>query len=131
MDDLAQLSESVRTGDVRRSDFLKYAGVLGLSAGGALALLAETARAGGVPGPVDLPGGPGGTQKPNLGLRAHVNRFSHLVINVSDLERSREFYEATFPVTAVARTNGPAQPYPSLGLKRGRFDGYMLSDSQA
>jgi catechol 2,3-dioxygenase-like lactoylglutathione lyase family enzyme len=131
MDELAQLGESVRTGTVRRSDFLKYAGALGLGATGALALLAEQARAGGFPGPVDLPGGPGGTQTPSMGLRAHVNRFSHLVINVSDLERSREFYEATFPVTAVARTNGPAQAYPSLGLKQGRFDGYVLRDSQA
>ena len=32
---------------------------------------------------------------------------------------------------AVARTNGPAQSYPSLGIKHGQFDGYMLRDAQA
>ena len=32
------------------------------------------------------------------GLRGHINRFSHVVINVSDLDRSVEFYEKTFPV---------------------------------
>ena len=36
------------------------------------------------------------------GLRGHVNRFAHVVINVSDLERAVDFYEATFRYAAVS-----------------------------
>ena len=93
-----------------------------MSAAGAL-LAAERAAA------VDIAFPPGETPTPERGLRAHINRFSHLVINVSDLERARGFYEATFPVTVTARTNGPPQPFRSLGIKRGQFDGYMLNDA--
>jgi catechol 2,3-dioxygenase-like lactoylglutathione lyase family enzyme len=127
MDDFGQLAEEARGGTLRRDDFLKRAAALGVGAGGAFALLAATGKA----HAAQFPDRPGETGQPNKGLRAHVNRFSHLVINVSDLERSREFYETTYPLKAVARTNGPAQAYPSLGLKRGQFDGYMLRDSQA
>lgn len=45
------------------------------------------------------------------GLRGHINRFAHTVINVSNLERAVEFYEATFPVRRRQRINGPAQSY--------------------
>lgn len=127
MDDYGQLAEGARSGTLRRDDFLKRAAALGVGASGAFGLLAatDTARA------TDKFLRPGEPSQADVGLRAHVNRFSHLTINVSDLERAREFYEATLPVTVVARTNGPAQAYPSLGLKRGRFDGYMLRDAQA
>jgi catechol 2,3-dioxygenase-like lactoylglutathione lyase family enzyme len=60
------------------------------------------------------------------GIRAHVNRFSHNVINVSDLDRSVEFYEATFPVRRRCRIDGPAQAYPSLGIENGQFRGWVL-----
>jgi catechol 2,3-dioxygenase-like lactoylglutathione lyase family enzyme len=60
------------------------------------------------------------------GIRAHVNRFSHNVINVSDLDRSVEFYEATFPVRRRCRIDGPAQGYPSLGIEHGQFRGWVL-----
>lgn len=60
------------------------------------------------------------------GLRGHINRFSHTVINVSDLDRALAFYEATFPVRRVCRIDGPAQPYPGLGIERGRFRGWVL-----
>lgn len=66
-----------------------------------------------------------------LGLRPHVNRFAHVTANVSDLERAREFWEAVFPVKAVARTGGTSHPFRSLGLDSGRFDGYMLQDSSS
>ena len=45
------------------------------------------------------------------GLRGHINCFSHVVINVSDLDRSVEFYEKTFPVQRWGRINGPVQSY--------------------
>ncbi|MFN8108893.1 MAG: VOC family protein [Thermoleophilia bacterium] len=60
------------------------------------------------------------------GIRAHVNRFSHNVINVSDLDRSVEFYEATFPVRRRCRIDGPAQAYRSLGIDHGQFRGWVL-----
>lgn len=60
------------------------------------------------------------------GLRGHINRFSHTVINVSDLERALAFYEATFPVRRVCRINGPAQAYRGLGIERGQFSGWVL-----
>lgn len=127
MDETGLLVEEARAGTLRRDDFLKRAAVLGIGAGGALALLAGADAASGAQF-TEVPGGP---RRPHRGLRSHVNRFSHLTINVSDLDRAREFYEATLPLTVIGRTNGSAQPYPSLGIKRGRFDGYMLGDGQA
>ncbi len=62
------------------------------------------------------------------GLRGHVNRFSHVVINVSDLERAVEFYEKTFPVRRRQRLNGPAQRYAGLGIEHGQFEGWVLEN---
>lgn len=62
------------------------------------------------------------------GLRGHINRFSHTVINVSDLDRAVEFYEATFPVRRRQRINGPAQAYAGLGIARGQFDGWVMEN---
>lgn len=64
-----------------------------------------------------------------LGLRPHVNRFAHVTVNVSDLDRARAFWEATFPVTVTARTGGTRQRFSSLGIDDGQFDGYMLEDT--
>jgi catechol 2,3-dioxygenase-like lactoylglutathione lyase family enzyme len=124
MDDYGQPAEGARSDTLRRDHFLKRAAILGVGASGLLAA-AATASA------TDKPPRHGEHHRANGGLRLHVNRFSHLTINVSDLERAKAFYEATLPLKVVARTNGPAQAYPSLGLTRGRFDGYMLRDSQA
>ncbi len=67
--------------------------------------------------------------RPTTGaLRPYINRFSHLTVNVSDLERSREFWESVFPARVVARTGGTEQAFPSLGVERGSFIGYMLQD---
>ena len=64
------------------------------------------------------------------GLRGHINRFSHVVINVSDLDRAVEFYEATFPVRRRQRINGPLQRYVGLGIEQGQFDGWVLENKQ-
>ncbi len=65
-----------------------------------------------------------------FGLRGHINRFSHTVINVSDLERAVEFYEATFPVRRRQRINGPAQRYAGLGIEHGQFEGWVLENKK-
>ncbi len=64
------------------------------------------------------------------GLRGHINRFSHVVINVSDLDRAVEFYERTFPVKRRQRLNGPAQAYHGLGIAQGQFDGWVLENKK-
>jgi catechol 2,3-dioxygenase-like lactoylglutathione lyase family enzyme len=65
------------------------------------------------------------------GLRGHINRFSHVVINVSDLERAVAFYENTFPVVRRRRINGPAQAYPGLGIEHGQFVGWVMESRNA
>ncbi len=64
------------------------------------------------------------------GLRGHINRFSHVVINVSDLDRAVEFYENTFPVQRRQRINGPAQRYGGLGIEHGQFTGWVLENKK-
>ncbi len=64
----------------------------------------------------------------SYGLRGYINRFSHVVINVSDLDRAVEFYENTFPVRRRERINGPAQAYRGLGIEDGRFEGWVLEN---
>lgn len=65
-----------------------------------------------------------------FGLRGHINRFSHVVINVSDLDRAVEFYENTLPVQRRQRINGPAQAYLGLGIERGEFSGWVLENKK-
>ena len=60
-------------------------------------------------------------------IHPHLNRFSHWDVNVENLERAREWYEATTNMRVVAETNAD-QPFPSLDIPRGRFKGYMLRD---
>jgi len=64
------------------------------------------------------------------GLRPHLNRVSHVVVNVSDLDRAVEFYEATLPVRRVRRINGPAQAYAGLGIQRGQCRGWVLENKK-
>ena len=64
------------------------------------------------------------------GLRGHLNRFSHVVINVSDLDRAVEFYENTFPVQRRQRINGPQQRYVGLGIEQGQFEGWVLENKK-
>ncbi len=60
------------------------------------------------------------------GLRGHLNRFSHVVINVSDAERAVDFYEAAFPVRRRSRINGPAQRYAGFGFERAQCIGWVM-----
>ncbi len=64
------------------------------------------------------------------GLRGHINRFSHVVINVSDLDRAVEFYESTFPVRRREHINGPPQSYLGLGIEHGEFEGWVLENKK-
>lgn len=59
----------------------------------------------------------------------HLNRFSQIVVNVSDLERSRAFYEAVTPLRTYAETHAPNQTFAGLGIESGEFDGYILHDA--
>jgi catechol 2,3-dioxygenase-like lactoylglutathione lyase family enzyme len=67
----------------------------------------------------------------SYGIHAHVNRLSHVVINVSDLDRAVEFYERVWPVRRLRRINGPAQAYVALGVERGEFEGWILRSNTA
>ena len=62
------------------------------------------------------------------GLHDRLNRISHWDVNVTDLERSRAWYEATTTLRVIARTTA-AQRFPSFGLEVGRFTGYLLKDA--
>jgi catechol 2,3-dioxygenase-like lactoylglutathione lyase family enzyme len=61
-------------------------------------------------------------------LAAQFVRIGYVAINVSDLERSRAFYEAVTPLRVVARTQAPLQRFALLGEAQGSFDGYLLDD---
>ncbi|GAA1845081.1 hypothetical protein GCM10009836_25740 [Pseudonocardia ailaonensis] len=62
-------------------------------------------------------------------LRPWINRISHIVVNVSDLERAREFWERHTPMRVFGRTRSPVQSFPALGIDRGQFTGYLLRDA--
>ena len=62
------------------------------------------------------------------GLHDRLNRISHWDVNVSDLQRSLAWYEATTALRPVARTRAD-QAFPSLGIEHGRFEGVMLRDA--
>ncbi len=61
-------------------------------------------------------------------LAAQFVRIGYVAVNVSDLERSRAFYEAVTPMRVVARTQAPLQPFNLLGEAQGSFDGYLFDD---
>lgn len=64
----------------------------------------------------------------NSGLRCFLNRFSHVVINVADLQRAMVFYEVTTPLRVVATIHAEKQPMPGLGFETGSFEGYVMRD---
>ncbi len=49
-------------------------------------------------------------------------------MNVTDLERSRSWYEATTTLRVVARTK-VSQSFPSFGIELGSFKGDLLKDA--
>jgi catechol 2,3-dioxygenase-like lactoylglutathione lyase family enzyme len=70
---------------------------------------------------------PGSLRPDARGLHNRINRISHWDFNVTDLERSREWYEATTGLRAIAETSAD-QAFPGLGIDHGRFRGYMMKD---
>ncbi|WP_072801638.1 VOC family protein [Rhodococcoides yunnanense] len=64
-------------------------------------------------------------------LGQRILRLSHVVINVSDAEKSLEFYETFTPLRAVGKLNAPRQRFGSLGIESGEFEGYVLNDGTA
>lgn len=69
---------------------------------------------------------PNATPSPVLG--GLVTKLLHVVINVSDLERSREFYEWATPMRVTKRLSAPLQRFEGLGIEQGEFEGYVLDD---
>jgi catechol 2,3-dioxygenase-like lactoylglutathione lyase family enzyme len=57
-----------------------------------------------------------------------VLRIGYVTINVSDLERSKTFYENVTPLRTIARTKTPRQAFRALGIEQGQFDGYLMDD---
>jgi catechol 2,3-dioxygenase-like lactoylglutathione lyase family enzyme len=109
------------THGLRRKDFLRRTAVAGVAAGGGSALLLGA----------EAQGGPKATAASPLdrrGLHNRVNRLDRVVTNVSDVERSKAFWEELTPLRSFARTQSPQQPFRNLGIASGRFDGYLLQD---
>lgn len=69
------------------------------------------------------------SKMPSASLRDRINRVAYVVINVSDLERSRAFYEQVTPLKVAARTLAPSQPFRGLDIESGSFDGYLMEDA--
>ena len=125
MDDFTPFEGDARAGALRRADFLKGAAAAGVGASAMGGLLAARASAHGPK--TAAKGAP--VDRLARGLRGHINRYSHVVINVSDLDRAVEFYENTFPVRRRTHINGPAQAYRGLGIERGEFEGWVLEST--
>lgn len=110
----------------RRREFLKGVAAAGLGAGASGALLAGPASARGgrprVGGRGELPG--------EAGLGGNIGKSLFYTINVSDLDRAVEFYEATYPVKRAEVMNGPMQTFAGLGIARGQFKAQVMRDSE-
>ncbi|GAB3275413.1 VOC family protein [Kineosporia babensis] len=61
-------------------------------------------------------------------LADRINRIAYLVVNVSDAERSRAFYENLTPLRVLTSIDAPEQTFHSLGIAEGSFRGYALDD---
>ncbi|HEY3737633.1 MAG TPA: VOC family protein [Jatrophihabitans sp.] len=59
-----------------------------------------------------------------------LNRYTHVVINVTDLERSIDFYSATLPLTPVRRFEVRNQPLDHLGVARGSLRGCVMGGTE-
>lgn len=112
-------------GGTRRRDFLTTAAVAGLGATAAGGLLVDTASAHGTRRGRHSWGLPG-----EAGLGGNIGKSLFYTINVSDLDRAVEFYEATYPVTRAEVMNGPVQAFRGLGIRRGQFKARLMRDSQ-
>ena len=121
MDD--PLTNADRGGALTRTDLLKGAAGAAVGASAAGALLTDRASAHGARQSSKA-------SALERGLYIHITRILWITVNVSDLERSVNFYERTYPVTRAQRTNGPAQSFGSLGISQGQFEGRIMRDSQ-
>jgi catechol 2,3-dioxygenase-like lactoylglutathione lyase family enzyme len=63
-------------------------------------------------------------------LGGNIAKALFLTINVSDLDRAVEFYEATYPVTRAEIVDPPVQAFHGLGIPRGQFRARMMRDAQ-
>lgn len=61
-------------------------------------------------------------------LRDRINRVAYVVLNVTDLERSRRFYESVTPLRVLQRFDAPPQAFRGLGLEQGAFSAYAMTD---
>ncbi len=126
-DDAPVAEDMAPGGATVRRDFLKGAALAGLGATAAGGLLAGTATAtkgkgGGPRAPYGLAG--------EASLGGNIGSSLWYTINVSDLDRAVEFYEATYPVTRAEVMNGPVQAFHGLGIRRGQFKARLMRDSQ-
>lgn len=118
--------------DGARSDrraFLGRAAVAGVGATALGSLLADGAL-GQAQGPRDA-GGVLPFSAFDRSLGGNITKVLFLTINVSDLDRSVEFYEKTYPVKRAEVVEMEAQPMLGLGIRRGRFRARMMRDPQA
>ena len=63
-------------------------------------------------------------------LGGNIAKALFLTINVSDLDRAVEFYEATYPVTRAEVVDPPVQAFNGFGIPKGHFRARMMRDSQ-
>ena len=64
-------------------------------------------------------------------LGGNIAKALFLTINVSDLDRAVEFYEATYPVTRAEVVDPPVQAFNGFGIPKGQFRARMMRDAQA
>ena len=63
-------------------------------------------------------------------LGGNIAQALFLTINVSDLDRAVEFYEATYPVTRAEVVDPPVQAFNGFGIPRGHFRARIMRDAQ-
>ncbi|MGD9695938.1 MAG: VOC family protein [Thermoleophilia bacterium] len=114
----------VEAGTARR-DFLRNAAVAGLGATTAGSLLVSQATATSRRGHRHDSALPG---EDTLG--GNIGGALFLTINVSDLDRAVEFYEATYPVKRAEVIDAPSQAFLGMGIRRGSFRARMMRDTQ-
>jgi catechol 2,3-dioxygenase-like lactoylglutathione lyase family enzyme len=117
----------VLSGGTVRRDFLKRAAIAGVGATALGGALVERASAGGSPAYGVGKGKPAASPR---GIGGNINKVSFLTINVSDLDRAIEFYEATYPVKRAEVLDGPVQAFNGFGISRGQFRGRIMRDYQ-
>jgi catechol 2,3-dioxygenase-like lactoylglutathione lyase family enzyme len=64
-------------------------------------------------------------------LGGNIAKALFLTINVSDLDRAVEFYEATYPVKRAEILDPPAQAFNGFGIPNGQFRARMMRDAQS